>query len=53
MFVDPTYLLLYDNEFNNEEPNENDIEEPWVVNMGGLFTLDGTSPNVEGEKDHN
>jgi hypothetical protein len=51
MFVDPTYLHLYDNESNNEEPNENDIEEPWVVNMGGLLTLDGTSPNVEGEKD--
>ncbi len=30
MFVDPTYLHLYDNESNNEEPNEDDIEEPWV-----------------------
>ncbi len=53
MFVDPTYLHLYDNESNNEEPNEDDTEESWVVNMGKLFTLDGTSPNVEGEKDHN
>jgi hypothetical protein len=53
MFVDPTYLHLYDNKSNNEEPNENDIEEPWVVNMGGFLTLDGTSLNVEGQKDHN
>jgi hypothetical protein len=50
---DLTYLHLYDNESNNEEPNEDDIEETWVVNMGGLLTLDGTSPNVEGEKDQN
>jgi hypothetical protein len=53
MFMDPAYLHLYDNESNNEEPNEDDIEKPWVVNMGGLLTLDGTSPNAEGEKDHN
>jgi hypothetical protein len=53
MVANPTYLHLYDNEFNDGEPNEDDIEEPWVVNMGGLLTLDVTSPNVEGEKDHN
>jgi hypothetical protein len=53
MFANPTYLHLNDNESNDEEPNENDIEEPWVVNMGGLLTLDGTSPTIEEEKDHN
>ncbi len=53
MVANLTYLHLYDNESNDEEPNEDDIEEPWVVNMGGLLTLDGISPNVEGEKDHN
>jgi hypothetical protein len=50
---DLTYLHLYDNESNNEEPNEDDIEKPWVANMGGLLTLDGISSNVEGEKDQN
>ncbi len=53
MFANLTYLHLYDNEFNDEEPNEDDIEEPWVFNMGGLLTLDDTSPNVEGNKNHN
>jgi hypothetical protein len=53
MFANPTYLHLNDNESNDEEPNESDIEEPWVVNMGGLLTLEGTSPTVEEEKDHN
>jgi hypothetical protein len=53
MFVDLTYLHLYDNEFDDNEPNEDDIEEPWVFNMGGLLTLDYISPNVEGNKDHN
>jgi hypothetical protein len=53
MFVDLTYLHLYDNEFDDEEPNEDDVEEPWVFNMGGLLTLDDISPNVEGNKDHN
>ncbi len=48
-----TYLHLYDNESNDEEPNEDDIEEPWVVNMGGLLTLDDTSLDVDKEKDHN
>ncbi len=31
MFVDLTYLHLYDNEFDDEEPNEDDVEEPWVI----------------------
>jgi len=53
MFVDLTYLHLYDNEFDDNEPNEDDIEKPWVFNMGGLLTLDYISPNVEGNKDHN
>jgi hypothetical protein len=53
IFANPTYLHLYDNESNDEEPNEDDIEEPWVVNMGGLLTLDDTSPDVEEKKDHN
>jgi hypothetical protein len=38
MFTDPTYLHLYDNEFNDEEPKANCIENPWVVNVGGLIT---------------
>jgi hypothetical protein len=53
MFGDSTYLDLYDNESNDEEPNEDDIKEPWVINMGGFLTLDGTFLNDEGEKDHN
>jgi hypothetical protein len=53
MFGNFTYLHLYDNESNDEEPNEDDIEKPWVVNMGELLTLDDTSPNVEGENAHN
>jgi hypothetical protein len=53
MFVDLTYLHLYDNEFDDEEPNEDNVEEPWVFNMGGLLTLDDISPNVEGNKDDN
>jgi hypothetical protein len=38
MFMDPTYLHFYDNEFNDEEPKANRIEDPWVVNVGGLMT---------------
>ncbi len=53
MFMDLTYLHLYDNKFTDEEPNEDDVEKPWVFNMGGLLTLDDISPNVEGNKDHN
>ncbi len=46
-------LHLYDNEFDDEELDEDDIEKPWVVNMGELLTLDDISPNVEREKAHN
>jgi hypothetical protein len=53
MFADLSYLHLYNNESNDEKPNEDDIEEPWVVNMSELLTLDYTFPNVEGKKDHN
>jgi hypothetical protein len=53
MFADPTYLHIYDNEFDDEEANEDHLKEPWVIDMCGLMTLDDTSPNVEKEKDHN
>jgi hypothetical protein len=53
IFMNLTYLHLCDNEFDDEELYEDDIEKPWVFNMGGLLTLDDTSPNVEGNKDHN
>ncbi len=47
MFVKPTYLHIYDNEFDDEEVNEDHFEEPWVVKMCELMRLDDTSPNVE------
>jgi hypothetical protein len=47
MFADPTYLPIYDNEFDDEKANEDHFEKPWVVDMCGLMTLDDTSPNVE------
>ncbi len=47
MFTSATYLHIYDNEYDDEEANENHYEEPWVVDMCGLMTLDDTSPNVE------
>jgi hypothetical protein len=53
MFVDPTYLHVYDNESNDEEANENHSEKPWVVDMCELMKSDDSSPNVEKEKDHN
>jgi uncharacterized coiled-coil protein SlyX len=53
MFVNPTYLHIYDNESNDEKVDEDHSKEPWIVNMCGLMTLDDTSPNVEKEKDHN
>jgi hypothetical protein len=46
-------MHIYDNEFNDEEANENQYEEPWVVDMCEFMTPDNTSPNVEKEKDHN
>jgi hypothetical protein len=53
MFENPTYLHIYDNEFDDEEVNENLYEKPWVVDMCKLMTPNDTSPNVEKKKDHN
>jgi hypothetical protein len=53
MFVGPTYLHIYDNESDDEEANEYHFEEPWVVDMCRLMTLDNTSLNVKKKKDHN
>jgi hypothetical protein len=47
MFVDPTYLHIYNNEFHDEKADEDHFEQPWVVDMCRLMTLDDTSPNVE------
>jgi len=47
MFADPTYLHIYDNEFDDEKADENHFEKPWVVDMCRLMTLDDTSPNLE------
>ncbi len=38
MFYGPTYLHLYDNESNDEEPKANHIEDSWVVDVGELMT---------------
>jgi hypothetical protein len=53
MFVNPTYLHIYDNEFDEEESNEDHSEEPWVVDRCELMRPNDTSPNVEKKKDHN
>ncbi len=53
MFVDLTYLHIYDNEFDDEEADEDHFEKPWVVDMCELMRPNDTSPNVEKEKDHN
>jgi hypothetical protein len=53
MFANPTYLHIYDNEFDDEEADEDHFEKPWVVDMCELLRHDDTSPNVEKEKDHN
>ncbi len=53
MFVNPTYLHIYDNEYDDEETNEDHPEEPWIIDMCKLMTLDDTSPNVGKKKDHN
>jgi len=53
MFADPTYLHIYDNEFDDEKAGEHHSKKPWVVDMCRLMTLDDTSPNVEKKKDHN
>jgi hypothetical protein len=47
MFAYLTYLHIYDNEFDDEEAYEDHYEEPWVVDMCGLMTLDDTSFNLE------
>jgi len=39
MFADPTYLHIYDNESDDEEPNENHSKKPWVVDMCKLMRL--------------
>jgi hypothetical protein len=36
MFADPTYLHIYDNEYDDEKANEDHYEEPRVVDMLGL-----------------
>jgi hypothetical protein len=53
MFMNPTYLHIYDNEFHDEDVDEDHFEKPWVVDMCELMKPDDTSPNVEKEKDHN
>jgi len=53
MFMDPTYLHIYDNEYDYEETNEYHSEKPWVVDMCELMKSDDISPNVEKKKDHN
>jgi hypothetical protein len=47
MFANPTYLHIYDNEFDDEKAHEDHFIEPWVVDMCELMTLDDTFPNVE------
>jgi hypothetical protein len=53
MFVDPTYLHIYDNESYGEKVDEDHFEKPWVIDMCKFMTLDDTSPNVEKKKNHN
>ncbi len=53
MFADPTYLHIYNTEFDDEEVDEDHYEKPWVVDMCKLMRLDDTSPNANKEKDHN
>ncbi len=47
MFTNPTYLHIYDSEYDDEKANENHYEELWVVDMCELMTPNDTSPNVE------
>jgi hypothetical protein len=53
MCANPTYLQIYDNEYDDEKVDEDHYEKPWVVDMCELMRPDDTSPNVEKEKDHN
>jgi hypothetical protein len=50
MFVNPTYLHIYDNESDDEEANEDHSKKPWVVDMYELMKPDDTSPNVGKKK---
>jgi hypothetical protein len=52
MFIDPTYLHIYDNGFDDEKVDEDNYEKPWVVDMCELMKPDDTSPNVE-KNNHN
>jgi len=53
MFVDLTYLYIYDNESNDEKADEDHFKQPWVVDMCELLTLDDTSLSVKKKKDYN
>jgi hypothetical protein len=53
MFMNPTYLHIYDNEFDDEKANEDHSKKPWVVDMCELMKPNDYSPDVEKEKDHN
>jgi hypothetical protein len=53
MFVDLTYLYIYDNESNDEKADEDHFKQPWVVDMCELLTLDDTSLSVKKKKDCN
>jgi hypothetical protein len=43
MFVDPTYLHIYDNESDDEEVDEDHSKKPWVVDICELMRQDATS----------
>jgi len=38
IFANPTYLHIYDNEFDDEEANEDCSYEPWVADMCKFMT---------------
>jgi hypothetical protein len=48
MIIDPIYLHFYDKS-NDEEPK---VEDPWVVDVGGLMTQDDTLALNVGEKSY-
>jgi hypothetical protein len=50
MFVDPTYLQIYDNESNDEEADEYHYKKPWVVDMCELMRPDNSSPQWKKRK---
>jgi hypothetical protein len=53
MLANPSYLQIYDNEFDDEMATVDHFENPWVVDMCEPMKPDDTSPNVEKNKDHN